>query len=1173
MVVKSINRAVFTVLYTIVLLLDLFAIKSYVYGYNGNYGVLLQLKWIGIAVPREDIGSVLSVYSIRIDNISLGVVSNYTVISINVLSGSGSVEYTSSPGEPVLPYLVYITTVEGYVHGVRLWVEPESFRVFSLPRKIKPVPKPLMFTPSLSQRFEYVEDAEIYSSDRYFPGVLAEAEVFHGLLGRSIISVKVYPVHYNPVKGRLVLVDKLRVAVGYDAVERTVFKSNSVVVITTPWLVDIVNKTLASVYRARGYSVDIVDTAYIYSHYQEVRNITEYPGFYYSEFHKLSGLYNKDYVYRELVRYYNFSLALRIMSFLNATYGNYSHVVIVGDAFDIPPSFYFFSTTAYLKTSLYNAWIPTDIFYADLDRDLVPDLYVGRIPFSDPEAVSFIAKKIERWYSSEAAKSDKLVMAGGYPFLHPLMFGETALSTMVMSGDTSTFYTILLTRTSGNYTKESILSVLQGNTSAIWLFIISHGSGDAFIDYVVKLNQIDIEHIWSYEIESLKENPGPPIVSSVACMNGAWDTELISPDIDPVYGFEPPSISQVLLLSKAGGIAYVGESRVAFEIVSLFNIYEGVVTVYFYGATYLHRMIIAAYNSHRFLNEKTTLGQVVAEGIARYIAYQRIGSNNSSIYPQIVVAEIMKLALLGDPVLELPSQGLDAGTRPRIEKTVVKNAVEYLSADIALEDVYGSIPVYKPSTQAVLSIYGVGTSRLLIIENKIVSTYSDLLYHRLVGKSEMEMVNGSGVLSISFDREKSGKLLIKLAVPGWGELRILIGVAGLIVKPNRAEMGGVVVVEGIGVDLLGFIKEAEIIVGGRAMGRVEVNPIEGSFTLRLSLPYLGPGEHNISLRIPLNYTLIVDPLRGVYILLGDVVKRLFDTPITVYSREVLDLIAVSPSIARVRDRVYILISVSLRGEHVDPKHIEARVVDPNGLDIDFEIKRLDRGLYLLIFNASNIGIYSALVNAQHRADYIEAYGGVGTAITVFDLSDIGSMFREEVATGLKHIQGSLELLVEAMNKTMAKGFEEVINNIELLSNRTIEIETKLGDIKGVLVDIDRSILVINTSIGVLRIDLDNIRDDLRQNIKAVISNITTVGYELGWAMTRFSRDILENITMGTHITSEKILQGLEDLKGDIKRLEMGIAIAIGVAISSLTVSIAVLLKIFRARGWGRSTSP
>ncbi|MET1160396.1 MAG: C25 family cysteine peptidase [Thermoprotei archaeon] len=1087
---------------------------------NNNISYEYMLERLGIEVPDSIIDNgVVAEYSIVLDDFKIEqVADNYVTLVVDSRS-LGSIEYFPLPGKPMIPYITYTFTVNGYVESASIAVKPLSVKAIRLTKEIAPTPQPLPYYPILSNKLEYVKDEEVYSSDEYFPGNLASIEVFHGLLGKSIVSVKIYPVQYNPVKGEAILINKLRIYISYSKPVYKEFNTNSLLIITKRELVDLLSTTLAEFYRNKGYNVTIVDTDYIYENYSPAPNITEYPGFYNPPV--------EDEIYMTLVENYNYTLALKIISYLNYTLGNYSHVLLVGNALDVPPSFYYMFMpykivevdTTYQK--LYDSWIPTDLFYADLDRDLVPDLFVGRIPFSDEESVKQVVNKIIAWYDSPASKSNKLYMSGGYPFGLSLMFGETALSTMVLSRDTWSFDTILLTRTSYNYTRDIVYSILQGEANALWYFLLAHGDGASFADLIATPEWLTFEIlITSWDILFMKPNPSVPIVSSVACINAAWDVDLVTP-----LWFKPPSIGQAILLSPAGGIAYIGSARTAYEIVGPFIIKDGVIYNSYYGASLLHRLIISTYNKYRLMGMNVSLGQVVAEGISQYLLRAPVGIT-SPIDIYIIVSEIMKLSLLGDPLLELPIPS-DRVEKPWIDAVKSVNPAGYLDSEIIFYMSKGEVPLYRPYTIGEMNLIGGGTANVTVIVNRIMGSPYSLYYHYLLGVEETSLEDGSGLYETAFDANRSGKVLIKFSIPGWGEIRYLAASAGLTVTPPLTTPGGLIRVEGFGLDILGYIEEAELVVAGRIVTRIYINTTTGYLNWSLAMPYTAPGRYAITLALPRYY---YDPE-----LLATIYKLLVDY-VTVYSEEALDVKVLAPYVLELGDKAVIAITTLYNGAFVDV-NISMSIVDPDGALVEYNVSRIDTGTYILEFTVEKVGIYRVAVEANYTSAYTIASGASGTTILVVDkLYNIG----EHISRSANETQQ----LIKLVNMTLTAGIVDIVDGIHVLNDKTVVIDTKLGEITGKLVEINDNILAVNTTAGVLFIRLDQLE-------QSVTGDIDQVRQEISGAREDISSSINE------------VKSSINKVKSDMQDIATILEVMIGVlyvGLALLGVSIAKLVK-------------
>ncbi len=1114
------NLKIYRSLSITLILLILLQVSAIIAHNEQDYTSILISK--GIRVPRGPLtGDFTKEFYKEINRIEFGIIKDNYIYPIIGLDKD--IEYIDTPGYPMIPYYSFNLIINGYIKDVKIYIKPISLKETTLSNKIVPVPQPLLYDNSSS--LEYKPNPEVYSLNKYFPGTLGSVIIRHGLLGKTLISVKVFPIQYNPISNKMLIVDKFIIYISYNKPLQTVFKNNYLV-ITTPSLVGIVNDTLAKYYRDKGYNVSIIDTDYIYKNYSPAPNITEYSGFYAPTY--------EDKTYSLLVQSYNWTLALKIISFLNSTLGNYSHVLIIGNAKDVPPSFYY--EYSYYLMDPYNNWIPTDLFYADLNRDLVPDIYVGRIPFSDPKLVQYVIDKIIAWYNSSVIKSDKLYMSGGYPFGLAMMFGETALSSMILANETWSFYTVIMTRTSYNYSRNTVLSVLSGQENALWYFILSHGSGSSFAD--VRIGKGFETLATTSDLMSMKPNPAVPIVSSVACMNAAWDTDLVPPT-----WFMPPSIGQAILLSPAGGIAYIGSARVAAEIFGPFIFIRGLMINMYYGATLLHREIISTYNMYRLMGINATLGSVVGEGIARYIMATTWLKGMPKV-SDIIISEVMKLSLLGDPFLILPSVNKKQA-KPAILKIENENPIGYLKADIIFSFGTGEVPLYKPGIVGRLLLLGSGTGEVKVIENKIIGTTYSLIDYILITFNKTKITNGIGTYEDLFGPLRSGKVLIKFCIPGWGEARFLATSAGLIVSPERVKMGGIVKILGYGLDLLGYVSSLELYIGGRFISRVPVNTTSGFLNWTLALPYLMPGTYLVTLNLPSGY---YSPD------IGQLLKLLYGN-ITVYTTGELKLRIVSPVNVMTGEEVSVVILSLYRGEFIDAE-LDIKILDPSGNNINYTVEKIASGTYLVKFKASGKGVYRILVNAYNETKLVTLKGYDGKAIVAVDnLYDLGDL--------IKASSEDLRNLVLLLNTTLSNKLNNIINDIRVINNSIVVIDTKLGEIRGRLEEINNNVMIVNTSVGKLFVRIDQLNNDLKKEIIRLQDNLSTAinsaKNEITTSITESLNSLKSDLSSKISDESNKIITHIDEqynqLKNNVTIIEamIGILYLLTIVLGGLTL--------------------
>ncbi len=901
---------------------------------------------------------------------------------------TGRVEYIAIPGAPMIPYVIISKTIRGYVDEAQVRVLSVKVDVLKLHKvKLAPAPPAHTFTP---KAIKVTFGEHLYSEDTYIPNRVAYIDVYRIPKGFSVINVYVYPMIYNPVKQELLVIKEITLEVVYSKPLSAEVTKPPVIIITDENLVQLVNETFAELYRSFNYTVDIVSVQYINETYKPAPNITEYPGFYAPAV--------EDSIYQYLVEHYNWQLALKIQEFLNETYAALNrtpfYVVLIGSAKTIPPSFYFQYMYMYGYLDPYNSWIPTDYFYADIvGRDLKPELYIGRIPFDSPENITHVYNKTVEWYNTPVAAGSKLIISGGYTFLDLPMFGEQAIATMTVNGSISTFDVETLTRTSENYNASAVLSVFAGNRSATWYFIIAHGSGDSFGDWLIlDIGRFTFETLaTNQQLLSLPTNYAVPIISSVACINGAWDTDLVPPDLS-AWPFTLPSIGQAVLLSNASGVAYIGSARIAWEILGPVELQQGLAVSHFYGATKLHVSILETYNFYRMIypgmGVNATLADVVWGGIASYSSIVESLGMIAPYLMEIGISEIFKLSLLGDPVLQLPSMPY---MQPyQFVKFRVMNPEMYIDGEyVLLWWGTGTVPLCLPYEEGLFDIIltdytGLGS---VTVEIRFIKPYPDVYGYGYLWGYKIVKVDSvtlsplqieyypmyplvRAVYSVIFEKLLTGKLLVKIVIPHAGEVRLYV----------VASLGGLM----------------------HALNTSMYSVIE---------------MHNETIMSRLNA--LNKTIMDVYALLKQ-------------NTETLDSVVESLEILDNRTVVIKTILGEIRG-------------------------------VITSVNDTVVTIETSVGELHLKVD------------------DLKRLFE----TGKSDIMS----LIRSVNASMGSILEGLVEDIRILNNRTIVIETAIGEIRGTIARIDGNVLVINTSIGKVLVRLDTIEEALSSKIEESKSEI------------------------------------------------------------------------------------
>ena len=342
------------------------------------------------------------------------------------------------PGKPKLPAKTFMIAlppgaevVSVTVNGIGPTELPGTF-------KIRPAPPilPMDNEKELIEEFmrEWEENKEItYSSDQIYPEEIVEYLGTGGLRKYTFARVRFCPFAYRPLSGKLLFHSSTKVSIDYvlpspgspeaheaerllmdvkgeeqasrwlinyseaktwytaTAKRSTPSETYDYVIITTDALESSVTP-LVTWKRAIGYSVNVVTTTWISANY---------PGI---------------------------ELPVQMKNFLIDKYPEWGieYVILVGDIEDVPMKM------CSPKPDDHNEDTPTDHYYADLsgdwnadgdeyygeyegdDVDLAPEVYVGRIPWSDPAIVNSICQKLVNFESDTGQWKNAALLLGAY---------------------------------------------------------------------------------------------------------------------------------------------------------------------------------------------------------------------------------------------------------------------------------------------------------------------------------------------------------------------------------------------------------------------------------------------------------------------------------------------------------------------------------------------------------------------------------------------------------------------------------------------------------------------------------------------------------------------------------------------------------------------------------------
>ena len=601
---------------------------------NLNLEAISQPEQMAFAVPQK---STTVHFSIERDNCNLyNTPAGKEFVYLNI---EGLVPSTS-PGEPQLPMKTFVMFLprEAEVTGVHM--TSGSYRPIENELNIVPMP-------SQNTKAIYKPDEKTYSKATYFPGKTVTYDI-----GRdnenTYVYARIWPVQYVPTLKKAVIITDANVTVYYklpdDApVSRTnvgeigitqTLKDAECVIITPPELYAAARDLEVFHEHIENITTEVVNTTWIRNNYGNA----EEPPF--------NGYNNSSNPGYDSIAGYDYELSLRIIAFLRE-HPNLEYVVLFGNARLVPPSYYWFNGFYYEhpeedaeEPDEYNSWIPTDFFYTSPDYDFTPNYAVGRLPVNDITEAAALVVKIRAWHdNADWSWFKRVALAGGKPFAEDSdgweFQGEMQTSDIVnkdyLNGMDITKYYL----TDDNYNKTIVLAVLSGGYGLFYLS--SHGTGYSFVDTNHGNSEMLLATI--RDIASLSPNVSVPIVVTDACANGAFDTHVYNP------GFGC-SVGEATLNSDAGGIAYIGGSRVVLARVEYcFDAGKVVIT----KESQMVGMINYVFKNYH--EGDTAIGDITTSAMSDFTANNVLTDPSSGN-----LRTLLEFVLLGDPALLVPEQ-------------------------------------------------------------------------------------------------------------------------------------------------------------------------------------------------------------------------------------------------------------------------------------------------------------------------------------------------------------------------------------------------------------------------------------------------------------------------------------------------------------------------------------
>ena len=525
-------------------------------------------------------------------------------------------QLASSPGKPLIPMKTFTVTIPGHVEIIEAGVIDGQY--VTIDNKIVPVPKPqpvfwseTMFSDKVNK---LIPDLKTYTSDALFPGNLVSYDVGYDT-EKTVVYLRVYPVQYMPKSNKALFISDGDIQLFYTEDDSIMVQSSDAnswtnIIIAPPAFYDEAVQ-LRNFHITEGTETAVVNTTWIFNNYKEADN-PPFPGY---------DNLTRTFII-ENIRDYDFSLAKKIISYLKDTslHPELAFVTLLGTARMVPPSYYVYAGPAL---------VPTDFFYASPDYDRVTSFKVGRLPVDTVEQASHVVEKIMNWDATTELFGN-ITVAGGKSFGTPYYFGEMIVVDMINQGLLRGISPTKCFRTDESFDKYNVSKALMGDTGI--LYHIDHGSGTA---WYLGGDSLDVNDVLEFPSSNTS-----PIVVSIACMNGAFDTYVANMSYDISFG-------ESLLLSNAGGIAYIGGAR-SNAGMPVFSLDEGYLSIS--DETYMARMLTDVFKP--FFNGSCKLGDLTSFAISEY-AKNHDFSDPTDDYT------FFCFTLLGDPALTIPIRPVD----------------------------------------------------------------------------------------------------------------------------------------------------------------------------------------------------------------------------------------------------------------------------------------------------------------------------------------------------------------------------------------------------------------------------------------------------------------------------------------------------------------------------------
>ena len=466
-------------------------------------------------------------------------------------------EFVSSLGDPAIPAKFIQIALPPDLEIEKVMITSEKHHSISGKYKVFPT-QPQVPLSKIDQPVKFIEpNPLVYSSNKEYPGKLAEIVSDGFLAGQHIAGIVLYPLQYVPSKGELILYTEMELKLVYKKSEKSplpftvrtergakIYSNQLKSMVENPEEVNV--KSIPSFQSSDTIEYLIITPLQFAQAFQPLVNWKSKKGI-------KAKVIDVAWV---LANYSGNDDPEKIRNFIRYAYQNYGTIWVLlgGDTQYIP----------YRLTYIFDAdgdgrdWrdnIPTDLYYSDLDSnwnfdgdttfgeysdsvDLYSDVFVGRAPVSSVSQVqSFVNKVITYETNPPSDYITKILLTGTILWSEPYTDGG-GLKTYIDDHYLPSFLDVTkLYESLGNLNKNSFRNAFNSGENIINHY--GHGSTNGF--------NIGPDYWYNWDMDVLTNSPRFSVLFTISCMSNAIDQDCLG--------------EHALNRANGGCVAYFGNSR------------------------------------------------------------------------------------------------------------------------------------------------------------------------------------------------------------------------------------------------------------------------------------------------------------------------------------------------------------------------------------------------------------------------------------------------------------------------------------------------------------------------------------------------------------------------------------------------------------------------------------